>query len=638
MASSLRETEFPVIFAIRPVFATRSAFAVRSSFANRLASVLFAVLFLSVQVDANDAIMPLKDVKVGMKGFGKTVIHGRDIETFNVEVMGVLSNNKLNENILISGQSILVKVSGQVIQDAGGIAAGMSGSPVYINGKIIGGLSSGWVMTDHTVGLVTPIEEMLDIWDYPLTSSRPVDEKPVLWTCSAPLRLGGKIVNRLWEVSDDEDVSRSGILPGEPVFLHAATPVFIQGLSDKFLGILNSHFKNRHLQAVPIPPGMNLSAVSSKGNASETLEPGSAIGVQLARGDINLTTLGTLTYRDGKRILAFAHPFLKKGNVSFLMTGTHIYHSFSSVQMPFKIGAPTEMLGVITQDREKGISGEVGRFPTMVPVQLEISDKDIKRSRSINYQVVRDPAVFISVIESTLQQAIEEVIDRDGEGTAQMVIALECANSAGKQYQFRRENLFHSKSDIVGSLIEETTGLLGNIMDSDLEEVSPTRLMLKLEVEKQRRTMNIEKVEVKNHSITPGGILEAWVTIRPYREKSLVRKAKLPIPHDIGKENLTLSVFGLSGRVEDSEATGDGKDGAKSGKENRSSDEKSPETFDAAMSEWVNSPKNSDLLFQLTAEGEEVKKIKLNNRDLEIQPTNLVVQGRVETTISLSEE
>jgi len=290
--------------------------------------------------------MPLKDVKVGMKGFGKTVIHGRDIETFNVEVMGVLSNNKLNQNILISGQSILVKVSGQVIQDAGGIAAGMSGSPVYINGKIIGGLSSGWVMTDHTVGLVTPIEEMLDIWDYPLTSSRPVDEKPVLWTCSAPLRLGGKIVNRLWEVSDDEDVSRSGILPGEPVFLHAATPVFIQGLSDKFLGILNSHFKNRHLQAVPIPPGMNLSAVSSKGNASETLEPGSAIGVQLARGDINLTTLGTLTYRDGKRLLAFAHPFLKKGNVSFLMTGTHIYHSFSSVQMPFKIGAPTEMLAL----------------------------------------------------------------------------------------------------------------------------------------------------------------------------------------------------------------------------------------------------------------------------------------------------
>ncbi|NCB39721.1 MAG: hypothetical protein EOM80_13235, partial [Erysipelotrichia bacterium] len=127
-----------------------------------------ACLAASEDVD----IFPLKDIKVGMKGFGKTVVHGHKIETFEVEVLGVLSNNKVNENLLINGKSILVKVSGDVIRRAGGIAAGMSGSPVYIDNKLVGGISSGWIMTDHTVGLVTPIEEMLAIWSYPELACR----------------------------------------------------------------------------------------------------------------------------------------------------------------------------------------------------------------------------------------------------------------------------------------------------------------------------------------------------------------------------------------------------------------------------------------------------------------------------------
>lgn len=614
----------------------------------RALAVVLAVLGTGwMAAAADEEFLPLKDVKVGMKGYGKTVIHGREIATFTVEVMGILSNNKLNENILISGQSILVKVGGKVIEEAGGIAAGMSGSPVYINNRLVGGLSSGWVMTDHTVGLVTPIEEMLGIWDYPLTSRAPTGfgEGPVRWASARPIRLGETSFTHLWEVDDPAERLRCGVPAGDPLFVRVSAPVVVQGLSDKSVLVLNRRLKGRHLQAVSIPlvasapdlPGLNPSQAATRpaGLASETLEPGSALGVQLARGDINMTTIGTLTHRDGKRILGFAHPFLKKGNVSFLMTGTHIYHSFSSVEMPFKIGAPTEMVGIITQDREKGIAGEIGRFPVMVPIQLEISDKDLKRSRSINYQVVRDPTVFISVIESTLMQGIEEVIDREGEGTALLGIALECANPAGKQYQFRRENLFYAKSDIVGTLVDEVTSLLDTIIDSDLEEVFPTRLMLKVEVEKARRTLAIEKVEVKNTSVTPGGVLEAWVTIRPYREKSLVRKAKLPIPHDIGKENLTLTVFSLNAKLEDTVPAEDGKEPGK-GREPRP--EEGAESFEAAMSAWVNSPKNSDLLFQLTTEGEEVKKIKLNNKDLEIQPTSLVVLGRVDTTISLNEE
>ncbi|HEY9071032.1 MAG TPA: SpoIVB peptidase S55 domain-containing protein, partial [Candidatus Ozemobacteraceae bacterium] len=174
-------------------------------FALRWLLILLPALF-SVAASpafAADDILPLKDVKVGMKGIGKTVIRGREIETFTVEVMGILANNKINENVLINGKSILVRVAGKVIDDAGGIAAGMSGSPIYINNRLIGGLSSGWVMTDHTVGLVTPIEEMLEIWEYPLMSRLPGDvDEPVRWCSAAPVKLGEREIHTVIECGD----------------------------------------------------------------------------------------------------------------------------------------------------------------------------------------------------------------------------------------------------------------------------------------------------------------------------------------------------------------------------------------------------------------------------------------------------
>jgi hypothetical protein len=605
---------------------------------------LVAILLWPALAAAKDDILPLKDVQVGMKGIGKTVIHGREIETFNVEVMGILSNNKINENLLINGKSILVKVSGKVIEEAGGIAAGMSGSPVYVNGRLIGGLSSGWVMTDHTVGMVTPIEEMLEIWDYPLFSRIPQPgAEPEIWTSPTNIRLGNREFCSV-RVIDQTELEPTPLPSNEAVFVRVATPVFIQGLTEKAANVLRARFRTKNLQTTPgnpspMPPSITGPAptTGSKDASVHPVEPGSAIGVQLARGDINLSTLGTLTYRDGKKILAFAHPFLKKGNVSYLLTGAHIYHSFSSVQMPFKIGAPTEILGSITQDREKGISGEIGRFPIMIPVQIEMIDKDLKRSRSLNFQVVRDPSVLLDVVESTFVQGMEGVIDRNGEGTAKIGLSIECAGVSGSKYEFRREDMFYSRNEIIATLIGEINHALSLISESELEEVYPTKIACRIEIEQQRRTMAIEKVEVKNTSITPGGVLEVWVTLRPYREKSIVRKARIAIPNEIGKEDLRLTVYGLSNRSEEVSHGGSENPEGKRSKDLKT-DEPVHESFEAMMREWASGPQNSDLLFQLTQVGDDEKKIKLNGRDVEIQQTNMVVLGSIDSTITLSED
>lgn len=580
-------------------------------------------------------LMPMNDIKVGMRGTGRTVITGRRIETFEVEVLGILANNKVNDNLLINGKSILVKVSGDVISRAGGIAAGMSGSPVYIDGKLAGGISSGWVMTDHTVGLVTPIEEMLEIWDYPqLACAGPINS--VEWSLDEPIELAGKTISKIrqipWFASDHELHPEDD----EALFRMAAAEVHVNGLGDRAAKHLGDKLGRRNIKMVyeSAMDSDGLRPIEEFEVAADTYEPGSAVGVQLARGDINMTTLGTLTHRDGHRILALAHPFLKKGNVSFLMTGAYIYHSFSSVQMPFKIGAPTEMIGIVTQDREKGLSGEIGRFPQMVPIQIDVIDKDLNMTKSINYQVVRDSSVFGMVLESTLLQALEGIIDREGAGTALMGISVDCDNTDGEQYSFRRENLFYSRADIVQSLIFEVGNLMGMIVESEIEEVMPTRLVIKLEIEKKRRTVSIEKVEIKNVAISGGGTLNAEITLKPFRQKSFIRKVNIPIPQDIGQDNLTLSVFGLNMRLEDTDM---GTDNREKLREIRG---EAPviTDFDAAIRSWASAPKNSDLLFQLTVEGEEVRRIKISDRDYEIQPTNHVVLGRVDTTLTLSED
>ncbi len=615
----------------------------RDNKAFKLINIVFIAFLIWNAIPALAAeveFYPVKELQAGMKGYGKTVISGRKIEKFDVEILGICSNNKINESALINGKSILVKVSGDVIKKAGGIAAGMSGSPIYIDNKLVGGISSGWLMTDHTVGLVTPIEEMLEIWNYPSDSKSKSGIKTGYLQkhhLDKPVKIGSKKIDTIIEAPYS---LAKALVPqtNEVVFSQAATEIRIDDIN-----------KNRVSESIKARLNRkNVIVTDSKNNEDSTdmsgyfaiispdyYEPGSSIGIQLARGDINVTTLGTLTHREGERILGLAHSFLKKGNVSFLLTGAYIHHSFGSVQMPFKIGAPTEMLGTVEQDREKGISAVIGKLPTMIPVKIDVNDKTLGIEKSINYQIVKDASILSTVLDTTIMQALEGAIDREGPGTALMSISMDCSSKKGENYNFRRENLFYSKTDICQVLTNEVTSLVDMISESEFDEVLPTRILLKVEIENKRRTLTIEKVEVKNSSVSSGGVLDIEVTLKPYREPKFIRKVKLPIPQDIGKESLTLSVFSLNMKVEDLDVPSDSKEGKTS---NYKLEETNSSDFSSVIRSWASAPKNSDILFQITVEGDENKKLKMNNKDYEIQPTNLVVTGRVDTTLTLSEE
>ncbi len=305
----------------------------------KIVVVLVVLLALSTVTAAESGtsteIMPLSDVRSGMSGVGRTVLRGREIQEFDVEVISVLEDGNMGQSL------ILIKVSGDLIDQSGGIASGMSGSPIYIDGKLIGAIGYGWQMSDHRIGMVTPIEDMLNLFE--LDKIEREGEKLDL---KIPIRIGEKSYNKIYFSKSNETINEEGVMVATPV----QTPLLVSGLRGRAKERLAQELEEYNIK--PVSGGGIYN-----GQESGDLEAGSAVSVQLLRGDMNVSAIGTLTYRDGDDILAFAHPFLSIGDANYLLADAYIHQTIGSIQIPFKLGSPGNLHGVINQDRRAGISG-----------------------------------------------------------------------------------------------------------------------------------------------------------------------------------------------------------------------------------------------------------------------------------------
>ena len=285
--------------------------------------ILFLTLgWLLAAVSLAAAAIPtiaVEELKPGMKGYGKTVIRGADIETFDVEVLGVTGTET-------GGYNILIKASGPLLKESGGIAQGMSGSPVYIDGRLAGAVAYGQAFSDPNYCFLTPINEML----------------------------------RLFDETD----------PRPSVFLPKSTPLMVSGFTADGVAHLNEELSPFGLTSYAVPGGTDeLDSVQ--------LEPGSSVGVSLVRGDMVIGAIGTVTWTDDEgRILAFGHPFLQHGDSNYFMTNAWIFASVPNIQSAFKVGTLGKTLGRISQDRLSGIAGKEGENAPIIPMYVSVTDKD----------------------------------------------------------------------------------------------------------------------------------------------------------------------------------------------------------------------------------------------------------------------
>lgn len=473
---------------------------------------------------SNDLFMSVSEIKPGMKGIGKTVFHGTQIETFQVDIIDIVKGEGGISHF------ILANLSGDKIKESGGISEGMSGSPVYIDDRLIGAVSSAWEMSEHNICLITPIHEMLEIFKFPYnnhqTTSQEYNNNNSL--CFTEEKSNKIIVNNSAEnINFPELTGREKI-----IFYPIVSPIIINGIKGRTLDRLSSSLKKFNLmpiQGIGFNENNDINFQEVGERPSNKIEAGSAIGIQLTRGDVNITSIGTVTYREGDKVLALGHPFLKKGEVSFLLSEVYIYHSLPNMVMPFKLGAPLNLIGKIVQDREAGILAILNSYPRIIPLKIQVTNINTELSYQTEVQIINDYDLLEPLVSNITVQAIDNALDRIGLGTAQVEIEIK-GEEEGQE--LIRKNMYYSSDDIAIQAITEIPEIIDLIVNNYFEMISLTEINIDIKIDNKKKIGRIEEIVLENSSIKPGDYLEARIKIRPFRGELIEKMLTIQIPSD----------------------------------------------------------------------------------------------------------
>jgi hypothetical protein len=308
------------------------------------------------------------EIKPGQKATCRTVFEGRTIEEFELEVVGVVPGGKAD------GDMILARATGERLKHDG-IAAGMSGSPIYIDGRLAGALAFSWSFTRDPLCGITPIAEMLDVMTQP-------DGPPTGDFGAGPIKLLPPPVPQQPRQGAGLEQLRTPLMAGG---LTAEARAWLGPWAEENGFLLASGGVGGASRPRSAPRGTLTK--EQREAARATLKPGAAISVDLMRGDMNLSAIGTMTYRDGDRIVAFGHPFFQSGSVSYPLALADITTIVASDLNSFKMGAPAEQVGAITQDRRAAVAGSIGDVPKMLPLTVHIDG--LAGPETYHYDILR---------------------------------------------------------------------------------------------------------------------------------------------------------------------------------------------------------------------------------------------------------
>ncbi|MFW6256578.1 MAG: SpoIVB peptidase S55 domain-containing protein [Bacillota bacterium] len=451
--------------------------------------IIVSVFFMGVSVPAAQ-IMDLQEVQPGMEGNSRTVFKGIEIEEFPIEVVDIVSGDLDNDLILI-------KVSGEKMEDIGGIASGMSGSPVYIDDQLVGAISYGWEDNDE-YALVTPIKQMFKLLD----NNKDLTEK-------------------------DDRISA------------LETPLIVSGLSGRALDKFREDMSS--LRDFKVVAGGQNQSVSA---ADFEPVPGSSIAVQLVRGDISVAAVGTLTYREENSVLALGHSFTNRGNVNLMFSGAEVNEIIPGTDTPpFKLGVPlSEMVGTIYADRRAGIAGKLATYPQIIPLQVEITDQDRQISHEVKTQLINDQDYLNSLGTSIVLESIDNTIDRIGSGTSR--VSIEVKGNGLPEFIVKRENIFYSQNDIAAASLSEISEFMNLLSTNPFQRVQIFNIKVEVDIVEEHKNAILQRVQVLNEEIHPGDTLKLELDIQPFRAEAETRQLEVKLPEDIEPGPGTLLIDG----------------------------------------------------------------------------------------------
>ena len=501
--------------------------------------ILILITVISTPVLAQKPpMMPIDELKRGQTGYAKTVFEGTKVESFPIEIINVVDGQTIDSDL------ILIKASGEKIERSGGVASGMSGSPVYIDDKLIGAISYKWENADHNFALVTPIMDMMNI-------------------------------NKNNQLSLLDSIKAVN------------TPIMIGGLSGrsferlkKSLNIDNSRF-------------VSTSSVSKKTAADFKLEAGSAVAVQLVRGDVSVASIGTVTMIDNTEVYAFGHPFMNKGATNYLMSGANIDAIIPSRSQPFKIGSPLDkLLGIIESDRNAGILGRLNKFPNIIPLTVSVNNSYLNESNVVRTQIINDEKMLNELGSNIILQSIDSTLDRIGYGTSKVKISIMGSNLPNGKIV--RENMYYSSNDIAVSSLNDFYRMMDLITRNAFKDINIFDIKVDVNIDKSHDVALIQEAEVLNEEIYPGSELKINVVLRPYRSDSINREVSIEIPEDINIGMATLAISAGYGAIPGGRETSEDE-----GNDLNHTVIEGYKSFDDMIKDYVEAPMNNELSLQV---------------------------------------
>jgi len=503
-----------------------------------LRSFAIAALALGVFIAAPRAqtpMMALDQVRPGMVGVGRTVFSGSRLEDFKVHVLGVMRNVIAPKRSLI-----LARLEGGPLARTG-VIAGMSGSPVYIDGRLVGAVSYalGQFSTEAIAG-ITPIAEMVDATMMPAAAP---GSRPVSITFPASSRELLEIWSRDLGRSRPfvEDPSQALVLSGAATDLSRmsamlrpiAVPMIASGFDSSVLDPISPAFAAAGF--VPMSSAQSPGAGASA-PLTRRLQPGDAVGVALLTGDFELGATGTVTHVDGDRVYAFGHPLYNLGPTQFPMTTADVQVVLPSLMASSKLASFGEIVGTVQQDRATAIAGRLGAAPSLIPVTITLNS-DRAPSRTFNFGVVRD-FTFTPLLTYL---SVANVLTSYERGAGPASFAIRGAASIRSQGDISFEDIFSGEQP-AGGAAAYVAGPLTALLKNSAEPVDVDKIVLTIDATEQPRSARIERAWLDTIRPRAGQDAIVHVALRSARGQEIVRQVPIQIPANLtGSLQLTIA-------------------------------------------------------------------------------------------------
>ena len=500
--------------------------------------------------------LTVSQLSPGMRGIGKTVVVGTDVDTFDFEILGILEKGGFN-----GGPMILIRCWGSAIEKSGGIAGGYSGSPLFIDGKLIGALSAGWYFTEGDIAGVTPIHEMLKTFNYPESPRMKSGEGGGTLlketTLSKPISHSGHTFGKVLLAQSEKQLEGCEFSDDTLVMVESKTPLVVGGLSDKYFPLVKEALENRmpYFEVIQGPASGRIPTNLT----GAKLEPGAAIGVQLVSGDIDMTAIGTLTYIDDQgRILAFGHPFMQKGYIEMPLASARIIKTVPSIQRSFKMGEAIEMVGRIEQDRGTCVAGHIGVMADTLDIKVTVKDEDIDWKNTYQCKVIRDGDMMPFYWLIPPLEALGRTMDRSGGGLINVTFKV---YADGFEKPISMTNVFYAPEAYGAYYSVSELGEILNALTSRniFRDARISSVELEIEVRDEHRTIDILKAtsimppekeakeEKKGEEAKPGeggkGKVEEPLPVEPSGKEKSFEFVKRNIP-DRALLNLASTALG----------------------------------------------------------------------------------------------